>query len=96
MPLVIRDTSTVPHEDWTFHVEQTNWVAQTKNYSLLYPIILQHCQSNNIQPPTQQEVINYVCSQAHVPCYEYETRMPLINKFTNGEPNPPRSGGCCG
>jgi hypothetical protein len=95
MSLAIRDTSVVPPESWIYLVEQTGVLITTKNYAMLYPLVVQHCQSNNVPVPSQQDVVNYICKEAHVPCFDRETHQPLINKFTLGLPNP-ISSGCCG
>lgn len=91
--LRIRDTNTVPFEDWTFVLDGQTF--STKNYTLLYPKIIQFCQSNNVTAPSEQEVIDYLCVNSHIPCFEDETREPLINKWSLGVPVPPRPGGCC-
>jgi hypothetical protein len=94
--LVIRDTSVVPQDDWTYIVQPTNHPISTRNYAMLYPMIKQHCATNGIEPPSEQDVIKYLCETLIIPCYESEGRAPLINKFALGVPNPPRLGGCCG
>jgi hypothetical protein len=94
MSLAIRDTSTIPPEDWIYVVAQTNHPVRTKNYSLLYPEIVDHCTSNRIPVPSQQEVIDYLCANVHVPCYDSETHVPLINKM--GLPFVRPNTGCCG
>ena len=93
--LVIRDTSVPPFNGWQFPVQATNHTVSTRNYSRLYPEIVKHCQVNNVPSPTEQEVIAYLCQTESIPCYEAESRSPLINAFTMGLPNPPRLGGCC-
>lgn len=94
MSFALRDINTVPPEDWVYYIPETNFTVQTKNYSRLYPEILIHCQSNHIQPPTEQEVIDYLCLNVHTPCYDQETRVPLINKM--GLPFVRSGAACCG
>ena len=93
--LVIRDTSVVPFNGWQYPVQATGHTVSTRNYSRLYPEIVKHCQVNNVQAPTEQEVVAYLCQTLSIPCYEADSRAPLINAFTLGLPNPPRLGGCC-
>jgi hypothetical protein len=94
MSLAIRDTTTVPPEDWLYHVAATGLTITTKNYETLYPLVIEHCKSNNVAIPSQQEVIDYLCANVHVPCYDSETHVPLINKM--GLPFVRPNTGCCG
>jgi hypothetical protein len=94
MSLAIRDTSTIPPEDWVFFVPATGVTITTKNYQLLYPMVVEHCQSNKVSVPSEQEVIDYNCLNSHVPCYDSETHEPLINKM--GLPFVRLNVGCCG
>ena len=93
MSLIIKDTAHLPPEDWIYLVEQTGFTVRTKNYSMFYPEIVKHCQSNNAPIPSEQDVINFLCENVTVPCYEGMT--PLVNKFTAGVFKLP-SVGCCG
>jgi hypothetical protein len=94
MSLAIRDTTTVPPEDWLYYVEATGLTITTKNYQTLYPAVVEHCRSNNVPVPSEQEVIDYNCLNSHVPCYDSETHVPLINKM--GLPFVRPNTGCCG
>lgn len=93
--IVIRDISVVPPDGWKYPVQATGTTIVSRNYQLFYPMIVQHCTSNNVQPPSEQEVIQYLCETLSIPCYEDENRVPLINKFSLGVPNAPRLGSCC-
>jgi len=95
MPLTIKDTSVVPPEDWSYYVQETNFTVTTKNFYRTYPMIIEHCQSNNITPPSEQEVIDQMCERLHIPCYESDNREPFVNAWTMGLPKPARIG-CCG
>jgi len=95
MPLVIQNTATVPSDGWTYLVEATGYTVFTRNYSMLYQMIVQHCQANNVPPPSEQDVIDKLCEEKHIPCYNSETRQPLVNKFLLGLPEPAPLG-CCG
>jgi hypothetical protein len=92
----IRDTSVVPAEDWTYYVQPTNFTVRTKNYTQLYTLVKQHCLSNGVNPPDQQTVIEYVCANSHVPCYDTESGGTLTNPWSLDLPLPPRTGSCCG
>lgn len=96
MSLVIRDTSVVPPNGWPYTVTSTSTTITSFNYQMLYPKIREHCISNNVSVPSQQEVIASLCESLSIPCYESESHAPLINKFALGIPNAPRLGGCCG
>lgn len=93
--LVIQDTSIVPPEGWSYTVESTGTKISTRNYVLLYPMIRQHCISNGVGIPSEQDVIKYLCETLIIPCYQAEDHVPLINKFALGVPNAPRLGSCC-
>lgn len=95
MPLRIRDTSVVPPQDWSYYVSETGYMVKTKNFYQAYPMIVEHCQSNNVAVPSQQTVIDYFCNNLTIPCYESDTHAPLVNAWTLGLPKPPRIG-CCG
>lgn len=91
--LRIIDSSTVPFEDWCYRVPQTGVLITTKNYSLLYGLIVEHCRTNNISPPSEQDVIDWQCANLTVHCAEGS--VPLVNRFTLGLP-PVKAKGCCG
>lgn len=93
MNLVIQDTDHVPPEDWNYLVEATGFTVRTKYYGQLYPQIVTHCKSNNVPIPDQQQVIDYLCRNVTVPCFE--GNEPIINKWQSGIFKLP-SVGCCG
>ncbi len=96
MPLRIRDISVVPSTDWSYYVGQTNFTVKTKNFYRAYPMIVEHCKSNNVTPPTEQEVIDDMCAKLNIPCYYSEDmQTPFINSWTLNLPKPARLG-CCG
>lgn len=95
MSLLIRDSSVVPPEDWAYYVPQTNFMVKTKNFAQLYILVKQHCLSNGVNPPDQQTVIDYICNNSHVPCYESENAAPLANAWFLNLPVPAKTG-CCG
>lgn len=89
----IRDTSTVPTEGWQYPAISGPPIY-TRNYSLLYGLVVEHYRSNGAEPPSEQAVIDWQCDNLFLPCYESNTREPLINRFTQGLPPPAK--GCCG
>src|SRR6266446_1871087 len=95
MSLVIKDTSVVPPEGWTYYVSETNFKVITPNYSSLYTLVTQHCLSNGVNPPSQQTVIDYLCNNTHVPCYNSESGSLISNPWSLGLPVPAKVG-CCG
>lgn len=90
---IIRDTSTVPDPGWEYP-GLNGYTVHTRNYSLFYGLVVEHYQTNGAAPPTQQEVVEYVCAHLAIPCYSAETRAPLINKLVLGIPS--HAKGCCG
>lgn len=97
MLLTIRDTSTVPPEDWAYEVVGNDttpaFTVSTRNYSLLYNRVTDYCQANNLPIPSQQDVINQMCERLHIACVDNETHKPLINKF--GLSFIPKRSTCC-
>lgn len=101
MSLAIRDTSTIPPEDWTYEVPGFNdgtrnvasFVISTKNYGQLYPQIVDYCQANQLPVPSPQAVTDQCCERLHIACYDTETHEPLINKI--GLPFIPTVTSCC-
>jgi len=92
--LVIRDTSSVPSRGWHYPVEATGFDVLAPNYNAIFDAVKTHCQSNSVPYPGDQAIIDYFCANLDVPCYDSETRQPLVNAFTLGLPNKPTS--CCG
>ena len=96
MPLRIRDVSVVPNGDWRYYIADTNYTVKTKNFTRLYPMIVEHCKTNNVAIPSEQEVVDYLCRTLTIPCYDSEDmQTPFINAWTMGLPKP-ASRGCCG
>jgi hypothetical protein len=93
MSLQIKDVSTVPPESWVYHIEEINLNVSTRNYQLLYPTIVERCRDNNVPIPTEQDVIDQLCKNLRVPCYDDQTRQPLINKM--GLPFVAPASSCC-
>lgn len=92
--LVIKDTGSVPPERWHYPVGATGYDVYAPNYPALYSMIVQHCTANNVTPPSEQEVVDWICTNLTVSCYEQETKQPLVNRFVLGLPTPAPS--CCG
>jgi hypothetical protein len=78
---------------WSFYVEQTGVTISTKNYFQIYPLVVKHCKSNNVTVPSEQQVIDAMCSALRIPCFDDETHEPLINKMGLPFVRPPS--GCC-
>ena len=93
--LVIQDTETVPGEDWFYVIQSTNHKISVKNFTRLYPEVVRHCLANGINPPDQQTIIDFVCANSHVPCYDSESGTLISNPWTLNLPLPPKLG-CCG
>lgn len=94
MPLQIKDEGSVPSERWHYRVEATNHTVYAPNFPALYPEIVKHCKANTIDPPSQQDVIDWLCANLRIHCVQTETRQALVNKFTLNLPVPVASG-CC-
>ncbi len=96
MPLRIKDISVLPKGDWQYYVESTNYTVTTKNYYRLYPEVVEHCKTNNVTVPSEQEVIDQMCDKLYIPCFESEDmQTPFVNKWFLGLPPQVRRG-CCG
>lgn len=92
MPLAIRDISVTPPERWHFPVAGIMTV-EAPNFNALLDAIDACCKTNGAGTPSNQEVIDYLCSHTHIPCYDTQTRVPLVNAFSLSLPVPQRS--CC-
>ncbi len=96
MSLVILDTSVVPRPSgWTYIVAATNYTVKTPVYARIYPMVVEHCLANGVNPPSPQEVIDQMCRELSIPCNESTGGAAIINKWTLGLPTPPLKG-CCG
>lgn len=96
MALFINDTGVVPNPDgWKYYFAETNHMVITKNYSYIYPEVVKHAKANGLAIPTEQQVIDWMCQNLFIPCYERENMEPLANKLYLGLPNI-RPQGCCG
>ncbi len=93
MSLVIKDTSTPPFMGWEYpHVVPGKFI-RSFNYLLFYPMVVETYKANDQTPPTQEEVVKYLCDHAYIECFEQ--REAYVNLFTRGLPPPPPAG-CCG
>lgn len=99
MALVIRDVNAPPPERFHFPTKAYGSAAafdvDASNYNQLFENIRKHCESNGKPIPSNQEVVDYLCRETHVSCYDDETHQPLINKLTQGLPFTPTTR-CCG
>jgi hypothetical protein len=84
---------TVPQEGWQYLVQATGTLIKTRNFAMLYPMISKHCKANNLPVPAEQDVINYMCANLFIPCYEGQ--IPLMNKWSMNIPRPRALGSCC-
>lgn len=92
--LYIRDTGTVPNpHGWCYEISALNITKCTRNYVLLYPMVVEVCKSNGVPIPSEEDVKKQMCERLRIPCYE--GTVPLVNKFTLMTPAAPRLG-CCG
>lgn len=96
MALFISDTGTVPNPDgWKYYFAATNHMVITRNYNYLYPEVVKHAKANGLAVPTEQEVIDFMCRELYIPCFESSNANPYNNAYAAGLPLPPRLGGCC-
>lgn len=92
MALWIRDTNAVPDGGWRYpHVAPDKFV-HAPNYNALYPAVVNAYAINEQPPPSQEQVINWLCTNLSIPCFE--GNQALVNKFVLGLPTPVK--GCCG
>lgn len=92
MSLWIRDTSTIPDGGWRYQ-GLDGFVIITRNYSIFYDEVVKHYTANNATPPTREAVIQYLCQNVNVPCYDGPE--PFANRWSEGLPSQFQSGGCC-
>lgn len=93
MPLTIRDTNTTPRErSWPFPAVDGS-VMTSNSWMNLKNLVHQHYTTNGRPVPTEQEIIQYVCDEVTVPCFD--GTEPYRNKFTDpptflqrGKPGP--------
>jgi hypothetical protein len=94
MPLVIKDSGSVPKERWQYHVDQTDFTVEAPNWPALYPKIEEHCNSNGVPVPDLQTVIDWCCKNLSVDCFYSETKEPLLNRWKQGLPTLIQSSTC--
>ena len=82
--LWIRDTSSVPQGGWRYPVVATEYLVKRPNYNALYPAIVQHCETNSAEVPSEEEVTQWLCDNLLIPCYE--DKQPYANGFTSDRP----------
>lgn len=95
MPLTIRDTNTTPRErSWPFPSVEPGVELKSNSWMNLKNLVQQHYTANGRTPPTEQEIIQYVCDEVTVSCYN-EDGTPYRNRFTDpptflqrGQPSP--------
>lgn len=79
--LTIRDTKTTPRERfWPFPGVDGKEIKEN-SYMNLVREVKQHYAANGRTPPTDQEIVDYVCREVSVPCYE--GREPFRNRWTD-------------
>lgn len=95
MALRLKDVGEVPSEQWRFPISQTGFIVFAPNWFALYPKIKQHCEANSIQPPSEQEVVDWCCNNLSLSCYDETTREPLMNRWAQGLPSGIAPPSCC-
>lgn len=80
--LEIRDKKTTPRErSWPFHSVDPTVEIKANSWMNLLREVQQHYTANNRTPPTEQEIIKYVCDNVSVPCFE--DNQPYRNNWTD-------------
>lgn len=90
---VIRDTTVVPDEGWKYPSVDGKFLY-TRNYGLLYGLVKDHYEANGQSVPSPQDVVDWLCANTYLSCYDDQTREPLINRWTQGLA--PVTQRCCG
>ncbi len=93
MSVWVKDQSSVPAEGWIYLVGATGYQVRVSSYNQLYEAVVNHCNINNITPPTPDEVIEWVCTNLTVDCRD--GKEPFANRFSMGLPPAPGPS-CCG
>lgn len=84
MALTIRDTKTTPRErKWWYPAVDGPDISET-SYSNLKRAVSEHYRSNGRPAPTEQQIIDYLCANLSVPCYEGKEQ--IRNLFTDPPP----------
>lgn len=93
MALTIRDTKTTPRERRWWYPATDGTEISENSYSNLRRAVFEHYRRNNQPVPTEQDIIDYVCRNLSVPCYE--GREAFRNLYTDppssiqrGKPSP--------
>lgn len=92
--IVIKDTGSVPDGGWRYPGVTAGFFVKAP-FAFLYAEIVKHYQNNGAQPPSQEEVTQYLCRELAIDCYEAETHTPIVNRFSLGLPSPSVQSGCC-
>lgn len=93
MALVVQDPNSPPPERFQFPVAATGFTVEAGNYNQLFVNIAAHCTANEVPIPDQQTVVDWLCHNLRLRCYDDHTRIPLINLVGTAF-TPTRA--CCG
>lgn len=72
--LTIRDTKTTPREKWRYPATDGTEII-SNSFMNLRNEVAEHYRTNGRTPPTPQEIIDYLCNNVSVPCYEGREQM---------------------
>lgn len=91
MALYIRDISSVPEGGWRYPMVASDKFIVAP-YGILHERVVEHYTSNNVQPPSWDKVVKWMCENLSIPCIEGQE--PFANRWLSGLPAP--LVGCCG
>lgn len=77
--LTIRDTKTTPRERRWWYPGLNGHEVSSNSYSNLKREVAEHYRSNGQPVPSEQQIIDYLCANLSVPCYE--GKEPFRNFF---------------
>ena len=88
----LKDVSSIPDSGWNYPSVTGKFISG-RNYSKFLSDVQEHYRANRRPEPSEQTIVEWMCANLYLPCYDDQTRQPLINRFTRGLVDPPR--GCC-
>ena len=80
MVLWIKDFNCPPTTGWLYRVPETGFEIHVRGYTNLYQAIVDYYESNRQTPPTQEQVVKWLCDNLLIECLDGKENYP--NKFT--------------
>lgn len=78
--LRIHDTKSTPRGKWKYPGVDGFEIVSNSYMNLMREVVI-HYKGNGQEPPSEQEIIQYLCDNTPIPCFE--GREPYPNQFTD-------------